>query len=244
MGHLLHYTQDPINIWTDHKNLLILFRPDRFHDKQYTIDRLLRWCLYLGPVNYVIQHIPGEINHLADYVSRNFSSRQRVARIRTRLSTVKAQFDRMAKNFRMQRVQAHLADIWPSEQDVLRVQHQHRSTSRFTFDISDDNTISGPLLVGGKLYISEDPELVTKLIIIAHVNLGHRGVDPTLAILKQRFVFEYTDTFLRKAIAEFSRECLRCRPNLLTIRRKLGTQFHAEQRFQIIHFDYLFIRKP
>ena len=68
----LMHSSKPVHIYTDHRNLLKLFRP-YFIDadvKKPAASRLLRWSLMLMGCNYKIHSIEGRKNIVADYLSR------------------------------------------------------------------------------------------------------------------------------------------------------------------------------
>src|SRR2546426_8564676 len=62
--HHLEGSQHQIIIWSDHENLT------RWREPQQLNRRQARWMLYLEHFNYVIKHMPGTKNVLADALSR------------------------------------------------------------------------------------------------------------------------------------------------------------------------------
>src|SRR2546421_12910054 len=62
--HHLEGSQHQIIIWSDHENLT------RWRELQQLNCQQARWMLYLECFNYVIKHIPGTKNVLADILSR------------------------------------------------------------------------------------------------------------------------------------------------------------------------------
>lgn len=239
LKYLLHPVGKPVHIWTDHKNLLLLFSPDKFHSKTYTIDRLLRWCLQLSSISYVIHHIPGEINLLADYFSRKFRSSMPIIRaVKSRRAALSAGDILFRKN----RIQAHLNDqLWPKLQKIVDVQQASVSKSRSPPPLDYDNSLS-IFMEGDKPWIPRDESLISSIIIIAHLATGHMGAATTLELIKSKFHVDLSDKEFENRIKDFIRLCFHCRPRRLIIRRRLGTQWHATERFQILHVDYLFIR--
>jgi len=81
-----------------------------FTAKRYTIERLMRWSLEFQRVRYVIHHIPGERNHLADFFSRGALNqpvnvqRKRIAILRVQKPS--EQWLAAREVFRSHRVQA------------------------------------------------------------------------------------------------------------------------------------------
>ncbi|KAK4305365.1 hypothetical protein Pmani_022749 [Petrolisthes manimaculis] len=64
----LSASQYPIHVFTDHNPLVFI---ESFKNKN---QRLMRWSFLLQPYNFVIQHIKGRDNVLADCLSRAFHS--------------------------------------------------------------------------------------------------------------------------------------------------------------------------
>lgn len=64
MGRLVH-------IFTDHVNLLNMYEPQGMDDyiPRYSANKLMRWDIRLKFFNYIVEHIPGEINLWADLLS-------------------------------------------------------------------------------------------------------------------------------------------------------------------------------
>ena len=54
----------PVIIRTDHKNLQYFCKPQKISGRQ------ARWIEYLQDFNYVLEHIPGSTNTVADLLSR------------------------------------------------------------------------------------------------------------------------------------------------------------------------------
>ena len=71
-GYLL-ISNRPFHVFTDHKNLINIFSNDTRGGAEiprYRADRLARWAMVLRDVNFVLHHIPGVDNVLADLFSR------------------------------------------------------------------------------------------------------------------------------------------------------------------------------
>ena len=57
----------PFTVFTDHKNLEILFRGGQ----TTKLKKLLRWCLFLQQFDFTAKHLPGKQNYIADFLSRD-----------------------------------------------------------------------------------------------------------------------------------------------------------------------------
>ena len=79
------------------------------------------------------------------------------------------------------------------------------------------------------------------LCILAHQGeAGHRGIDNTLHLLRERFVWMGLDA----DVGTFVRQCLHCLKvrGGRTVPRPWGDTLHANGSHQILHFDFMFIR--
>ena len=59
----------PIYAYTDHKNIVNVLRPEWTPNKAHA-SRLLRWTMCFQQADLVVEHIPGELNHLPDILTR------------------------------------------------------------------------------------------------------------------------------------------------------------------------------
>ena len=67
LSYLLHMAK-PFLLYTDHRNLISMYSPIKC--TKQSAERLIRWGLELRDYTYIIRHIPGELNHWADLLSR------------------------------------------------------------------------------------------------------------------------------------------------------------------------------
>ena len=63
-------SKQPFYLHTDHKNLVYIFKVENFTQKVQTKDRVTRWALQLAKHNFILEHIEGQRNILADILSR------------------------------------------------------------------------------------------------------------------------------------------------------------------------------
>lgn len=61
-----------VHIFTDHVNLLSMYEPNGISDSipRYAVNKLMHWEISMSAFNYIVGHIPGELNHWADMLSR------------------------------------------------------------------------------------------------------------------------------------------------------------------------------
>jgi len=63
-------SKQPFVIHTDHKNLIYIFSADKSALNKQTRDRVARWAVQLMRFNFILEHIDGELNEMADLLSR------------------------------------------------------------------------------------------------------------------------------------------------------------------------------
>ena len=118
LAYLLH-RQRGFHLYVDHKNILYIMNPNGGATTmvpKHVEDRLQRWAIRLMGFKYVIHHVPGEENYLADILSRwpNSGVHLRVAR------------GVPAQSSRRKLLQQRRAQVW------LRVRKKHRRTKVVT----------------------------------------------------------------------------------------------------------------
>ncbi len=55
----LFYTESPVHVFTDHRNLLFVFSPHSVEPAlgRHVVSKVQRWALHLSKYQYVIEHI-------------------------------------------------------------------------------------------------------------------------------------------------------------------------------------------
>ena len=184
-AHLLYAPERPIQIYTDHRNLLRVFCPIAMdtNAKRYTVERLMRWSLELQSVHYVIHHIPGEKNVLADFLSRRgcrvdggLTRSARVTAMRGTKgegTTIRAVLEEARTTFRTHRVQALLDnDLWPSREQIMEVQRASCGD-----EVDRDCDGEGLLMMrNGKVVLPATAiSMISRLIVVAHFGEWAQG---------------------------------------------------------------------
>ena len=98
--HLLVQTDIPIKIYCDHKNLTYFKQPQLLNERQ------ARWQEFLADFNFDVEYLPGELNVVADALSRPSSSNDKDTKLTTLLSV---------SNLRQARVDHDILDMETSE---------------------------------------------------------------------------------------------------------------------------------
>lgn len=216
-------------IYTDHRNLEYIFRPESMNVKRYTADKLQRWVMILGGFHYEIHHIDGERNVLGDMFSR-WAAPQSTGIVRV----VKRLYSVPPLNY-----SGDVGFEWPTMERIRNVQREHtaEAPSSMTRDATglwkDEN---------GRIWIPDAAvELQFRLCCIAHSGAaGHRGAGTTAKELGTRYQWRT----LKDDVNYFVKECHHCLsrgPNKMP--RPLGEQLHSDTPNEVHHFDFIFIQK-
>ena len=86
------------SIYTDHRNLVFIFDPLKSHPNMpaYLVSKIQRWALILSQFEYVVSHVPGELNYFPDLMTR-WGATSKVRRLYVPTPNVESQtFDRDA----------------------------------------------------------------------------------------------------------------------------------------------------
>ena len=152
-----------VKVYCDHRNLVLLFVPNR-ELKKHVSGKLLRWSLKLAGIRYEIEHIEGTHNVWADLISRWGSGRQAVDKSETTLpiascsqsskmvmqvKAVRAANSRSAKS-RIRPIDSERF-VWPTLDEIRKLQELHRSKEEHA--VRDDN---GTWRVADKIWIPPD----------------------------------------------------------------------------------------
>jgi hypothetical protein len=85
-------------------------------------DRLIRWGIELRDFNYIIHHIPDELNHWADLISRSGGETEPVRHVRA-LRVSDEQHDDSTQNLANDyRVHPLLNIVWPHTSEIAKEQ--------------------------------------------------------------------------------------------------------------------------
>jgi hypothetical protein len=191
-------------VHTDHKNLVYIFDAEKFSPKKQTRDRVTRWSLMLSSFNYILEHIEGDNNLMADILSRwmtNMKAEPVIATIhevneRNEDNNIVSS-DLTYENARSQFNIMHDEQLkLPSNEEIFEVQmktlHVPQDISSMPVngqEISFDNVIvqyderkHAYVTKEGKLWIPSDAQhLKVCLIVLAHSGLnGHCTTSATL----------------------------------------------------------------
>jgi transposase InsO family protein len=252
-----------VHVFTDHSNLTFLFDPTASGPcaSKPASDRVERWRVIVGRFMYRIHHVPGEMHVAADMFSRwaNPDFRRdppevvsggtppeegpsvqppeeglRVRSATRRLPSLPADAD--AELLRLG------PSDFPSESDIRHAQTRGLDAAdKAMYDLSKDRMTELWLDPVGHVFVPDALSLRQRLCVLAHQGAaGHRGVDPTLRSLRERFTWPNMESDVRA----FVRQCLHCLRvrGGRTIPRPWGDTLHANGPNQVLHFDYMYVR--
>lgn len=197
LAHILVACED-FSLFTDHKNILYMMSPTRFNANvaRHIVHKVQRWALRLSEFNFTIEHIPGEQNLWADFLTRwaapdntTFPAR-RLSALQVPLLTADADKPEL-----------------PSLEIISEAQNRSPHTAELDCTLSKEN----PAVwrnAQGLLYIPKDDEkLHLRILVAAHCGFGgHRGYTTTCNIVKARM---YWPT-LEADVKAFVQSCLVC----------------------------------
>ncbi|KAE8980660.1 hypothetical protein PR001_g23652 [Phytophthora rubi] len=220
-------------LYTDHRNLVYIFNPYATDGTmaRYQADKLQRWALSLMSFQYIIEHVPGEVNVWGDLLSRWGAGQVRED---------EHEATRVARLAVVERV-SPLEDpefVWPSEAEIKAVQDAAREAGQ---DLEEaQQTCERELMVmsSGQVWIPADAEdLRQRLCVIAYAGAsGHRGAQTTQRALESVFYWKT----LAVDVAAFVGECQHCMATASgRIPRPFGETLVATKPNEILHFDYL-----
>ncbi|OWZ18107.1 hypothetical protein PHMEG_0007862 [Phytophthora megakarya] len=225
LEYLLHRPKG-FRLFCDHANLAYIFAPD-VELKKHVRDQLQRWAMRLCGVHCTIEHIRGEQNVWADIISRwHTCELARVAAVQTRSHHVVPV--------------SSLARPRPlSDDNFVFPTHDEKEAPRERSSLPPFEEEDSTVTIDGCLWVpAAAKELLARIFIIAHCGAhGHRGQEPIVLVIKERFFIAR----LEVKVAKFVRECLLCKhfkgPRLIT--RPYGPLLTPTQRNEIVHWDFL-----
>ena len=128
--------------------------------------------------------------------------------------------------------------VWATLEEIKKAQQAVHSfcESRNSLDPSDGlyRTIDGKICVPGRNALRQI------MCAIAHSGIGcHRRVEATRTAILSKF---YRPE-LQNDVIDFCKKCLHCIGSLdVKVPRPLGEEIHLQERSQVLHYDFLFIK--
>jgi hypothetical protein len=252
-----------IRIYCDHDNIVKIFRPEAINSpslSRTSIDKIYRWLYALVYVRMLcLEHLPGLRNKWADILSRwahmtyylakdrrvtslrlNLLRKRKAARLRgehfvnvyLRLKAADPEFGLTVPSLLV--IQVAQIACPPNNDELLSVVDKRKLIFDTTLNLWR-YTRFGPFFIP-----SSSTELILRCLLTAHVSLaGHRTNVQTLDNLKHYVWWKE----MKADVNGFVCECLVCEraQSFTSIPRPWGLTLKATKRFQILHFDYMYI---
>lgn len=232
LEHLLVVFETPVRVYTDHRNLTAVLRPDAVAGDKVRLGKLERWSLSIQHIPYLIEYIPGPKNVWADWISRpNVLISD--ADVRALEGAVDDVVDIMELDLDVFDHNVYKGDLL--QPTLLEIQSLHLSMSSEPCSNAVREEGTGFWYVGKALYIPNgNHKLRLRLIVLAH-NLHP---SPEVQYEQMRKVVFWKG--MEKDIQRFCSRCYHCLiSSSRTVARPLGSQLHASEPDRILHFDYL-----
>ena len=126
--------------------------------------------------------------------------------------------------------------MWPDEKDIRRAPH---NASTETSDATRD--ANGALRLFDCIWIPDEvTDLKLKILVTSHCGCaGHRGMDLTLSIVREDFVW----IGMQEDVKEFVKNCLHCKVSrdAKISPRPLSSAPHGSRPNNVVHCDYLYM---
>lgn len=235
-----------VSVYTDHKNIADLFRPERILPAlgKSQIEKIYRWLYVLSFFKIdSINYIKGEYNTIADMLSRwgNIDYK--------RDEDDEAEVNYVFKTAvpRDYSIFAPTFDL-PSKEEIIKAQE---ATDRWS---EQDRLYFKEATEAGKLVRIEDgyycdcslwvPDLDglrLRCMIIGHCGCGgHRGARVVISMLKGHVYWKGMST----DVEEFCAECLNClkRKSGRTVPRPWASRDHPSVRNEVISIDFMYVQ--
>lgn len=209
-----------INIYTDHKTL------ENFDHQKDLSKRQARWMEYLSQYEYTITYINGDLNTVADALSR---LPNRVDDFQIACSTFQVKSD---PQFVEDIKTGYTVDKWC--RGILSDLEKNLIDSKFGFSLTD-----GLLFIGSRLIIPKFSDLRENLFLLAHDNLGHFGGDKTYRSLRESFYWPNMRKDLVDAYIPSCPECQRNKSRTAKIPGPLHPLPIPDLRFDSVGIDFV-----
>lgn len=195
-------------IFTDHKPITFAFR----HKANQVTPRQFRYLDFIGQFSTDIRHVAGSDNVVADALSRIEEIKDSCLDFRKLADS--QQFDEELQAFRQQNKSLQLKQIQVPGADTTILCDVSTTTAR--------PFITGPF---------------RKAVFDSVHNLSHPGIDATVKLVTQRFVWPSVKADCRK----WARCCLQCQQTKITrhVIAPRGTFVPPNARFEHVHLDII-----
>ncbi|RDB15414.1 Transposon Ty3-G Gag-Pol polyprotein [Hypsizygus marmoreus] len=212
-----------IHIYTDHKTL------ENFDTQRDLSRRQARWMEYLSQYEYTIHYIAGELNTVADALSRLPDS----CDPHPSSSPVTAVFEiRSDPTFVSDIKSGYTSDPWCKS--LITDMEKNLIDEKLGIQLSN-----GLLFVGSRLVIPRFKDLRENLFRLAHDNLGHFGGNKSYLSLRDDF---YWPNMRRDLVRAYVPSCVECQRNKSCTTKPPGPLHPLpvpDKRFDSVAIDFV-----
>ena len=260
-----------IIVFTDHKNLIHILRPDWVPNKS-TSQRLGRWASAIQQADFIAVHIPGKQNVLADLLSRwgtpsngmpqDLPALTTLAPPRKPKQRARKQAERSLRLFnvstqednqsRMEDLEAQLRQLDNHRLSFMNPYFKGKfkriNAEQIQMDQRNEKPPKNAILnFNNGLYevkgkIWIPKSLTSKVIVHNHIACFHNNLETELKYLNQYFFSLGSFTEITKLVKRLRQVCVHCQRSPSILKRPFqATQVPTKPR-EVLTMDYLYIK--
>lgn len=175
----------PFILETDHANLIWI--------ESSLTPKIMRWRVYLQSFPFMLRHIPGKSNLVADYLSRQFETTQTTSSVATLSSLSPSLLSHMARSSLTDNIRVTSQHDSASSVSVLKPKKNDGSTSvasdasnnTLTEDHGTITDVNTPINDSTSIHTPVTPEEL--LSAVHNARVGHHGIRRTWLLLTKHF---------------------------------------------------------
>ena len=255
----------PIVVFTDHKNLVHILRPEWVPNKSAS-QRLARWATQLQSADILAIHIPGKYNVIADLLSRWGSpdklpedlpaltkiQPERTKRVKIKLCTKLEPMYRVSTENNIHSLQEQLISfdkhrlsfLNPFYKGVFKqinneeIRQEQNASTRKGCKLNKDTQLFEK---DGKTFIPK--RLLERFIVHNHIACYHGNFDTEMNYLSKYSFEGETVVSLRNKVRKLRQVCVHCQRTPSILKRPLQETVVPKQPRSVLTMDYLYIKE-
>lgn len=240
--HFLEGARNPVEIWTDHKNLEYFMTAKKLNCRQ------ARWSLYLARFDFLLYHRPGRSMGKPDALSRRADhgsgsqDNQDITLLPPSLFAIRA-LEGVSVNGEEQLI---LRDIRKGnkaeeqEEAVAKAARELKQSSTRTVRSEEWSEVDGLLMFRGKIYVPTGSDLRRRIVSLCHDSRigGHAGRWKTLELVSRNYWWPQMSRYVGQYVSTCDM-CLRTKPQ----RRPPTGELHPlpipDERWDTLSVDFV-----